>query len=166
MRHTARLVIRMDELTALPAFQDNYIWLLHNRTGDAVVVDPGDAGPVIQAIRNGTRIAAIFITHHHPDHVGLAGWFVEQGAELLIPRTAYFMSRMLVLDERPLPGPEQLAFWRAAGMDEDALARRTSERPFNFADCVAPLPLGFTRLSEGDSISFGQQFTRQPFDGI
>jgi len=70
VRHTARLVIRMDELTALPAFQDNYIWLLHNRTGDAVVVDPGDAEPVIQAIRNGTRIAAIFITHHHPDHIG------------------------------------------------------------------------------------------------
>jgi hydroxyacylglutathione hydrolase len=70
VRHVARLVIRMDELTALPAFQDNYIWLLRNRAGDAVVVDPGDAAPVLRAIRNGIRVIAIFITHHHADHIG------------------------------------------------------------------------------------------------
>jgi hydroxyacylglutathione hydrolase len=54
----------------LPAFTDNYLWLLA-RGGDAVVVDPGDAA-VVQAHleRRQLRLAAILITHHHPDHTG------------------------------------------------------------------------------------------------
>lgn len=57
-------------LTALPAFSDNYIWLLHDG-GDAVVVDPGDAGPVREALASqGLRLRAILVTHHHGDHTG------------------------------------------------------------------------------------------------
>lgn len=55
---------------------------------------------------------------------------------------------MLVLDEQEAPTPETVAFWRAAGMPPDLLAQRATERPFNFADCVHPLPLGFTRLQD------------------
>lgn len=54
----------------LPAFQDNYLWVLHN-TVQAIVVDPGDAAVVdafLQARR--LRLAAILCTHHHADHVG------------------------------------------------------------------------------------------------
>ena len=40
-------------------------------------------------------------------------------------------------------------------MDADEYAARKTERPFNFADCVAPLPLGFNRMSDGDTISIG-----------
>ena len=55
-------------LIPLPAFTDNYIWLLHD--GDsALVVDPGDAQPVMNALqREGLRLQAILVTHHHPDH--------------------------------------------------------------------------------------------------
>lgn len=57
-------------VTPLPAFIDNYLWLL-NRGGDAAVVDPGDAGPVRQALaRRNLRLTAILVTHHHGDHVG------------------------------------------------------------------------------------------------
>jgi glyoxylase-like metal-dependent hydrolase (beta-lactamase superfamily II) len=98
----------------------------------------------------GKPVARVLVTHHHPDHIGLAGWFQSTGAELLIPRTAWLMARMLVLDVQTRPTAQQLAFLRASGLDEDALARRAAERPFNFADCVAPLPLGYTRLAEGD----------------
>ena len=54
----------------LPAFRDNYIWLL--RAGAcAVVVDPGEAAPVLRYLADeGLTLAAILITHHHPDHVG------------------------------------------------------------------------------------------------
>ena len=57
-------------LSALPAFADNYIWMLHDGT-QAVVVDPGDAAPVVQALdRLGLQLAGILVTHHHADHVG------------------------------------------------------------------------------------------------
>ncbi len=57
-------------LSALPAFADNYIWMLHDGT-QAVVVDPGDAAPVVQALDDrGLQLAGILVTHHHADHVG------------------------------------------------------------------------------------------------
>jgi len=58
------------KLIPLPAFQDNYLWLLHDGQR-ALVVDPGDAGPVRRALDEaGLRLEAILVTHHHPDHIG------------------------------------------------------------------------------------------------
>lgn len=55
----------------VPAFSDNYIWLLENADGTALVVDPGDAEPVNAALSaRGLRLSDILITHHHFDHVG------------------------------------------------------------------------------------------------
>jgi hydroxyacylglutathione hydrolase len=56
------------ELLALPAFTDNYIWMLHNGQ-EALVVDPGDAAPVLDTLaQRGLTLTAILVTHHHPDH--------------------------------------------------------------------------------------------------
>lgn len=58
------------ELIALPAFTDNYIWLLHNGR-QALVVDPGEASPVKEALTaRGLELQGILVTHHHGDHVG------------------------------------------------------------------------------------------------
>jgi hydroxyacylglutathione hydrolase len=60
----------MLEITPIPAFHDNYIWLLHHHRF-AVVIDPGDAKPVIEALkREQLQLKAILITHHHSDHIG------------------------------------------------------------------------------------------------
>ena len=57
-------------LIALPAFSDNYIWMLHDGHR-AVVVDPGESAPVIEALDlHHLQLAAILVTHHHADHVG------------------------------------------------------------------------------------------------
>ncbi len=57
-------------ITPLPAFKDNYMWLL-TRGQDAAIVDPGDAAPVMQALEHQQlRLTAILATHHHADHVG------------------------------------------------------------------------------------------------
>lgn len=57
-------------LVPLPAFSDNYIWLARQQ-GLAAVVDPGQAEPVLRALReHGLQLRAILLTHHHQDHVG------------------------------------------------------------------------------------------------
>ncbi len=108
------------------------------------------AGPL-----SGRSVTRVIATHHHPDHIGLAGWFQTAGAALWTSRTAYLMARMLVLDEQPVWPEETVAFYRAAGMAEDVLTARLAERPFNFAEAVHPLALGYRRLVEGEVVQIG-----------
>jgi hydroxyacylglutathione hydrolase len=74
------------ELIALPAFNDNYLWLLHDGQ-QALVVDPGDAAPVRAALeRLALRLASILVTHHHADHTGgVAELRAETGAQVFGP---------------------------------------------------------------------------------
>lgn len=65
-------------LVPLPALSDNYIWMLSDDTGRAVVVDPGDAAPVLEAAASGLQPLAILLTHHHPDHSGGVAALLER----------------------------------------------------------------------------------------
>ena len=60
------------EIVAVPAFADNYLWLVHDEaSGETAVVDPGDAAPVLaEARRRGWTIDQVWNTHWHPDHTG------------------------------------------------------------------------------------------------
>lgn len=66
-------------IRAIPAFQDNYIWIIESKAAASViVVDPGDAVPVIAWLKQHQRkLAAILITHHHHDHTGGIGALLE-----------------------------------------------------------------------------------------
>ena len=79
----------MSELTvtAIPAFSDNYIWLVSTGGDECAVVDPGDADPVLRALkRDELRLACILLTHHHPDHTGgVTRLVAASGAEVYGP---------------------------------------------------------------------------------
>ena len=72
-------------LISIPAFQDNYIWLLDNQQGHCVIVDPGDATPVLEALsQRQLHPDAILLTHHHRDHVGGVAGIVAQYPGLIV----------------------------------------------------------------------------------
>ena len=102
----------------------------------------------------GKPVRRVVVTHYHPDHVGLAGWFqAVHGAELVTTRTSWLYARMLVLDEQATSPPEAMEFYRGGGMPAPLLEKRRTERPMNFADMVWPMPLGFTRIAEGEVLA-------------
>jgi len=82
-----------NKIIALKAFKDNYIWILHSNKSNhnsIIVIDPGEAEPVISYIKNcHLYLEAILLTHHHHDHTGGV-------ANLLIhyPQTPVYSSRV------------------------------------------------------------------------
>lgn len=105
------------------------------------------AGPLA-----GKPVGRVILTHHHPDHIGLAGWFAGRGAEVWATRVAWLLGRMLTLEHHERPAPQHLDFRHRAGMPEDMLAVYAKETPFNFSTCVAPIPLGFRAIDDGDRL--------------
>jgi hydroxyacylglutathione hydrolase len=75
------------QITPIPAFEDNYIWLLRSPGSErAAVVDPGDEDPVLEALdREGLALAGILITHRHGDHTGGI-----RGLKAVFPETPVF----------------------------------------------------------------------------
>jgi hydroxyacylglutathione hydrolase len=90
------------EIVAVPAFTDNYIWLVHDeQSGETAVVDPGDAAPPLaEAQRRGWTIGQVWNTHWHPDHTG--GNLVVKaatGARISGPSGENILGRDVALDE-------------------------------------------------------------------
>lgn len=101
------------EVSAVPAFWDNYIWLISSGGTSCAVVDPGDAEPVLDALKeHGLELEYILITHHHADHIGGMRQLQEMsGAQVYGPHDSRIpgQSRMLAEGERvslPLLGLE------------------------------------------------------------
>lgn len=92
----------MFEIIRIPAFKDNYIWLLR-KGATALVVDPGEARPVLEVLsRERLTLAAILITHHHADHQGgVAELLARYPAEVYGPA-----AESITALTRPLHGGE------------------------------------------------------------
>ncbi|WP_291987065.1 hydroxyacylglutathione hydrolase [Candidatus Accumulibacter sp. ACC007] len=102
----------MFDVIRIPAFKDNYIWLLR-KGASAAVVDPGDARPVLEALeREGLSLTSILVTHHHADHQGgVARLLAHYPAEVFAPA-----AESIAGTSRPLHGGETI---RPAFCDEE-----------------------------------------------
>ena len=62
----------MIKVSTVPAFNDNYLWMVQGSVaGNAAVVDPGDAKPIMDWLKNNDQeLTSILVTHHHADHIG------------------------------------------------------------------------------------------------
>lgn len=105
----------MLDIDFIPAFKDNYIWLLR-RGRRAVVVDPGDAAPVIARLADdGLQLDAILVTHHHADHQGgIADLLARWPVPVLGPANESITGRSLALS-----GGERIG---VLGLECDVLA--------------------------------------------
>ncbi|MGO1501308.1 MAG: MBL fold metallo-hydrolase [Marinobacter sp.] len=139
------------------------VWLLKNDDGYAVV----DTGmytkeaedtwrQLIADLPSDTSIRQVFVTHFHPDHVGMAGWLVSEGAEQFWMTRLEYMTCRIVLnqssdDEVPA---EFEAFNRSAGWPESAISSYRHQYGA-YRKRVSQPPLAYRRLEEGQRHTIG-----------
>lgn len=97
------------QIIPIPAFKDNYIWLMHNGH-QAAVVDPGDATPVFETLqRLNLTLNTILITHHHHDHIdGVAELLIAYPkAKVYAPKLEPYAFKHISLDESDIVNIEE-----------------------------------------------------------
>lgn len=147
----------------IPGLDYINLWLLRDDDGWTLV----DTGLKSRAIREtweriietrleGRPIQRVICTHFHPDHMGQAGWFVERfGAPLCMTLGEWLFGRCLLLEQLPHPPEAAVEFYRRGGFSEAEL-EAYRQRPYDrFAEAVAPLPTGFSRIEDGQVLRIG-----------
>jgi glyoxylase-like metal-dependent hydrolase (beta-lactamase superfamily II) len=143
------------------------VWALRDGDGWAVVdtglrtTDTAAAWrQVFAEALGGAQVSRIFVTHMHPDHIGMAGWIARKfGARLWITRLEYLMCRVMAADSGREAPEDGLRFYRAAGWDQDGLDTYRS-RFGGFGKALYALPDSFRRLTDGEEIIVGDHMWR------
>lgn len=144
------------------------VWALEDDSSEKgagwAIVDTGMGGQATQAAWRaafagdlaGRPATRVFVTHMHPDHIGMAGWLTRKfQCRMWISRLEYLMCRSLAADtgrEAPL---DALTFYKAAGWDEEAIETYRA-RFGGFGRGLHALPDSFQRLTDGDRVRIGQ----------
>lgn len=108
----------------------------------------------------GQPVHRVFVTHMHPDHVGMAGWLsrkfstAEHSCRLWMTRQEYLFCRVLFTDSGRNTPPEAIEFYRRAGWPEAALEVYRA-RFGSFGKFIHPLPDAYRRLHDGELIRIG-----------
>ena len=143
------------------------VWALKDGDGWAIV-DTGMQTPATSAAWNkvfrdalgGQPVTRVFVTHMHPDHIGMAGWITRKfDCRLWITRLEYLMCRVMAADTGRATPEDGLRFYRAAGWDRTALD--TYEARFGgFGRHLHALPDSYRRLSDGEEVKIGDHAWR------
>ncbi len=138
------------------------VWALRDGEG-WTIVDTGVRHPetiaawetMLAGPLEGLPVRRVIVTHMHPDHVGMAGWFTRRfGCRLWMSRLEYITGRMLVADTgRPAP-EEGVRFYRGCGWS-DAQIDAYQARFGGFGKAIWHMPDAYRRLEDGDFIDIG-----------
>ncbi len=143
------------------------VWAIEDDGGWAIVDTGMRTEATAQAWRSvfagalgGAPITRVFVTHLHPDHIGLAGWIVRKfGCRTWMTRLEYLQCRMLVADSGREAPQDAIDFYRACGWDEEALEAYRA-RFGGFGKGVYQLPDSYHRIKDGDEIRIGAHLWR------
>jgi hydroxyacylglutathione hydrolase len=143
------------EIVRIPAFSDNYIWLVHDPdSGETMVVDPGEATAVLaEADRRGWRISAIWNTHWHPDHTGGNQAIKDAtGAPVIAPAAE---AAKIPTADRLVAEGDTMTLGKHVATVLETPAHTAGHITYHFADAAALFPgdtlfaMGCGRLFEG-----------------
>ncbi|HEV7912369.1 MAG TPA: MBL fold metallo-hydrolase [Albitalea sp.] len=102
-------------------------------------------------------LTRVFVTHMHPDHVGMAGWLTRKfSVQLWMTRLEYLTCRVLVSDTSREAPPDAIRFYRRAGWS-DAVIEAYRARFGNFGKNIHVLPDSYRRLSDGEELRIGKR---------
>lgn len=106
---------------------------------------------------DGKPVTRVIVTHMHPDHLGQAGWICRHwNAPLYMSRTEYYFARAMAGERGDKVPDEAIAFFRRGGMSEQSIEDlRARGWGANFARSLAPIPVGYHRLVDGQSLRIG-----------
>jgi glyoxylase-like metal-dependent hydrolase (beta-lactamase superfamily II) len=138
------------------------VWAIEDGEGWAVVDTGMQTEQTAKAWRQlfkaglgGRPITRVFVTHLHPDHIGLAGWITRKfHCRMWMSRLEYLQCRMLAADTGREAPQDAIDFYRAAGWDEEAIENYKA-RFGGFGKGIYQLPDSYHRLQDGDDIRIG-----------
>ena len=144
------------------------LWAIEDGDGWAIV-DTGFSTPETtaawcQLFHDGLgghgKVTRVFVTHMHPDHIGMAGWITRKfGCRLWMTRLEYVSCRMLSADTGREAPEDGVRFYQRAGWNESAIENYRA-RFGNFGKMVYAMPNSYRRLSDGESFAIGRHHWR------
>ena len=138
-------------------------WLIEDQGGVALV-DTGMNTPgaretwkaVWRAPLAGVRVTQVIGTHFHPDHIGLAGWMCDHhDAPLVMTRGEWLTAKLLVADARDAVPDEVTAIRIGAAWSAEQFAEAAKRGWAGFRRIVTPMPMGYRRVKDGDTMTIG-----------
>jgi glyoxylase-like metal-dependent hydrolase (beta-lactamase superfamily II) len=103
----------------------------------------------------GSSITRVFVTHMHPDHVGMAGWLTRKfGVRLWMTSLEYLTCRVMVSDTGREAPADAIEFYRRAGWGATAIESYRT-RFGNFGKHIHPLPDSYRRIDDGEELRIG-----------
>jgi len=110
---------------------------------------------IFAGLLGGRPVRRVVVTHFHPDHVSLAGWFVERfGAQVWMTYSEWMQAQLNRHGGPTADMDARLGFYRQNGMDDAGADGYLDTRP-DFARIIRPLPVAFRRLMDGDEFAIG-----------